>query len=262
MILEDEDSSVDEREERRSIVGSQSRANSPIETASTGSGRPVNLGPEGDWPREVATEIGMDEELEEEFVDLTVRNLADPHPRSDDGLPNLAEQFWTDIQRDFRVTLVHSATDAAPLTSGGKPQAELKRFVGGSDRAAYHLSKFLSQTPLNTMMGSIAVSFRDEEGRRLLPMFDPERTQALTVTRGVDKTGQTVIDMSFAIKGGLNGLAVDGHALEPQPGSRFSGRMRLQIPLADLENGKVDAFRIVEPPSLQLRASVNQGGDG
>ena len=71
-------------------------------------------------------------------------------------------QFWRDITRNTRVTVVHSATDTATLTAQGKPQAELKKLVGGSDVAAYHLSKFLSQTPLNTMLGALSIAQRRE----------------------------------------------------------------------------------------------------
>jgi hypothetical protein len=197
----------------------------------------------------------MDERKRKEFFELTTKNLDKSKPRSDDGLPPLADQFWRDITRNTRVTVVHSATATATLTAQGKPQAELKKLVGGSDVAAYHLSKFLSQTPLNTMLGTLS-SLKDENGRRVMPMPGTEWTQGVTVTRRVDETGQPIIDMSFAMKGDVSAVAVDGDGLEAQAGSRFSCGMRLQIQLADLQSGNVERFRMVEPPALQLRAKV------
>jgi hypothetical protein len=216
-------------------------------------GNRINLGPDG----KVTIVATMDTRRQKEFLDLTSRNLADPKPRSDDGLPPLAQQFWRDITRQTRVTVVHSATDTATLTAQAKPQAQLKKLVGGSDTAAYHLSKFLSQTPLNSMLGAISASLKDKDGRRVMPMPGTERTQGMTVMQGVDDNGEAVIDMSFAMQGDVSAVAVHGEALEAQAGSsRFTCGMRLQIRLADLQSGNVAAFRIVEPPTLQLRAQL------
>src|SRR5690606_11181092 len=89
-----------------------------------------DLGRDGDWPGAVAAEATMAEGKEEDFCKLTLRNLVESKRRSEDGLPPLAEQFWKDIKRQMRVTIVHSATDTATLMPQGKPQAELRKRVG------------------------------------------------------------------------------------------------------------------------------------
>jgi hypothetical protein len=219
---------------------------------------PNDLGPGGEWPRAVDIQATMPDRKQEQLVQEINANLKNSKPES-----GLADQFWSDIDRQTRVTVVHSDGDEATLTAGGQPQAELKELVG-SDEAAYHLSRFLTQTPLESMTGAMRVE--DSAGRRVLPMLSPDRTQGVTVTRHDNKeTGESIIEMEFALEGSLRGLNVDPpgddlttrpQLLEAEAGSHFSYRTRLQIPLAALESGEVEAYRIVEPPRLELQASV------
>lgn len=189
-----------------------------------------------------------------------VRNLPTAKLSADAGFPTVAKQFMLDVGRaDLRVGGSQTTGTRLRAQGGEDPRVTLRRFAG-SDEAALHLSKLLTQeipTALVSRAGRFACAAAN--GDELVPRLpsgkllpEHEKTQFISVARQGDRF---VVDYAVAspLSGfdhGLSSITLDDNA------SSIKTSMQISISARDIQSGDLANYTVTKPPELSLHAEM------
>jgi hypothetical protein len=166
-------------------------------------------------------------------------------------------QFLKDYFR-AEITLVdHTGSQMLPTKPGDDVAAlmGLNRIAGKSLQTSSNLGAFLNQSAFNAMNEELGRAFANVNGDEPTliigrPRDENEKNQKITVTAQRD---EFIID--FQLSSPLKGFDKNGTMLNLDNGQANTIEMGMQVRISrdDLENGRLDQYRITQPPTASMR---------
>jgi hypothetical protein len=202
------------------------------------------------------TYSNVSQQATKRYMDDNLGDMADPTKHkivTSHGQPPVIEQFMRDVDRS-EIRLGKKLLQSNGATD---PRAQLRSFTG-SDQAAFHLSKMVTQHMTTALTVGVRDSLTSGDGTRLMPRIgnpvgDNDKNQLITVT----KHGNDYL-IDYEVHAQLNGFTAGQKALDTDP-NRSTVKMSMQVRISahDLQQGNVTNYQVTQAPSYDLHVEID-----